>query len=77
MTPAEGGGGAGEYSHCAAQPGRDFEARDLERGVSISEAFSRTGYKKSWITALPSAKKLLLIMKKHLFDVYVYYTSNK
>ena len=42
---APGGG----YSHtlpirvCAAQRGRDFEAPDLER-VSISEAFSRTGY---------------------------------
>ena len=38
----------GWYSHtlpiqvCAAQRGRDFEAPDLERG--ISEAFSRTGY---------------------------------
>ena len=47
--PDPGGGG---YSHtlpirvCAAQRGRDFEAPDLERarGVSISEAFSRTGY---------------------------------
>ena len=29
---------------CAAQQGRDFEAPDLElSGVSISEAFSRTG----------------------------------
>ena len=40
----------GGYSHtlpirvCAAQRGRDFEAPDLERAVSISEAFSRTGY---------------------------------
>ena len=52
----------GGYSHtlpiriCAAQRGRDFEAPDLERGtVSISEAFSRTGYKKLWIMALSSA----------------------
>ena len=50
----------GGYSHtlpirvCAAQRGRDFEAPDLER-VSISEAFSRTGYKKLWIAALSSA----------------------
>ena len=50
----------GGYSHtlpirvCAAQRGRDFEAPDLERGT-ISEAFSRTGYKKLWITALSSA----------------------
>ena len=53
---ARGGGG---YSHtlpirvCAAQRGRDFEAPDLI-GVSISEAFSRTGYIKLWITALSS-----------------------
>ena len=52
--------GGGGYSHtlpirvCAAQRGRDFEAPDLERGT-ISEAFSRTGYKKLWITALSSA----------------------
>ena len=46
MLHARGGG----YSHtlpirvCAAQQGRDFEAPDLElSGVSISEAFSRTG----------------------------------
>ena len=43
------GGGGGPpyitYRVCAAQRGRDFEAPDLER-VSISEAFSRTGYKK-------------------------------
>ena len=57
MTEIPGGGG---YSHtlpiqvCAAQRGRDFEAPDLERGT-ISEAFSRTGYKKLWITALSSA----------------------
>ena len=50
----------GRYSHtlpirvCAAQRGRDFEAPDLI-GVSISEAFSRTGYKKLWIAALSSA----------------------
>ena len=53
------GGGGGGHSHtlptrvCAAQRGRDFEAPDSERGVS--EAFSRTGYKKLWITALSSA----------------------
>ena len=51
----------GGHSHtlpirvCAAQRGRDFEAPDLERGISISEAFSRTGYKILWITALSSA----------------------
>ena len=56
-TDTWGGGG---YSHtlpirlCAAQRGRDFEAPDLER-VFASEAFSRTGYKKLWITALSSA----------------------
>ena len=44
MVQAQGGGGG--YSHtlpmrvCAAQRGRDFEASE----VSISEAFSRTGY---------------------------------
>ena len=27
----------------------------IKNGVSISEAFSRTGYKKLWITALSSA----------------------
>ena len=65
-------GGAG-YSHilpievCAAQQGRDFEAPDLN-GVYISEAFSRTGYKKLSITALSFCLKLLPIMKKHLFD---------
>ena len=54
------GPGEGGYSHtlpirvCAAQWGRDFEAPDLER-VSISDAFSRTGYKNLWITALSSA----------------------
>ena len=43
-------GPEGGYSHtlpirvCAEQRGRDFEAPDLERGRSISEAFSRTGY---------------------------------
>ena len=41
--------GGGGNSHtlpiwvCAAQWGRDFEAPDLEWGISISEAFSRTG----------------------------------
>ena len=55
-TRTRGGG----YSYtlpirvCAAQWGRDFEAPDLER-VSISDAFSRTGYKNLWITALSSA----------------------
>ena len=54
---------------CAAHRGRDFEAPDEHKfiiyiaqntlvydldGVSISEAFSRTGYKKLWITALSS-----------------------
>ena len=40
----------GEYSHtlpiqvCDAQRGRDFEAPDLERGISF-RANSRTGYK--------------------------------
>ena len=29
---------------CAAQRGRDFEAPNLERGVHIREALSRTGY---------------------------------
>ena len=53
-------GGGGGYSHtvpirvCTAQRGRDFEAPDLERGT-ISEAFSRMGYKKLWIRALSSA----------------------
>ena len=38
------------YSHTlpvrisAAQRGREFEAPDFLNGVSISEAFSRTGY---------------------------------
>ena len=41
-------------AQCAAQRGRDFKAPDLER-VSVSEAFSRTGYKKLSITALSSA----------------------
>ena len=47
----------------------------IQNRVSISEAFSRTGEKKLWITALSSAclssacSILLLIMKKHLFDV--------
>ena len=59
-TDTWGGGGAGGYSPtlpirlCSAQRGRDFEAPDLER-VSVSEAFSRTGYKKLSITALSSA----------------------
>ena len=50
----------GGYSHtlpirvCAAQRGRNFEAPDLKRGT-ISDAFSRTGYKKLWITAFSSA----------------------
>ena len=57
-----GPGGGGRHSHtlpirvCAAQRDRDFEAPDLERSIhSISEAFSRTGNKKLWITALSSA----------------------
>ena len=54
-------GARGGYSHtstirvCAAQRGRDFEAPDLELGIPPSEAFSRTGYKKLWITTLSSA----------------------
>ena len=53
----------GGYSHtlpirvCAAQRGRDFEAPDLERGIKIVDH--------GFIFCL----KLLLIMKKHLFDV--------
>ena len=39
------GGGGGGYSHtlpirvCAAQPGRDFEAPDLERGIHFRGVF--------------------------------------
>ena len=42
---AAGGGGGGGYSHtlpirvCAAQRGRDFEAPDLERGISFRGVF--------------------------------------
>ena len=67
-----GGGGVLPYitctGICAAQRGRDFEAPDLG-GVSISEAFSRTGYKKIVDHGFIFCLKLLLIMKKHLFDV--------
>ena len=54
------GRGGGGYSHTlpirvsAAQRGRDFEAPDLERGIHFRGVF---------------CLKLLLIMKKHLFDV--------
>ena len=57
----------GGYSHtlpirvCAAQRSRDFEAPDLERGQSISEAFSRTGYN-IW-----NARKLQFC--KQLFEI--------
>ena len=59
LDPSPTPGGRG-YSHilpiqvCAAQRGRDFEAPDLEPGT-ISEAFSRMGYKILWIMALSAA----------------------
>ena len=66
LAPEEGG-----YPHvlpirvCATQWGRDFEAPDLAR-VSISEAFSTTGYKKLWITALYF--RLLYLLLKIVAD---------
>ena len=52
---------------CAAQQGRDFEAPDLElSGVSISEAFSRTGYNISNARKLRFCKQPLKVFKDRL-----------
>ena len=48
--------------------GRDFEAPDLERGT-ISEAFSRMGYKIVDHGFIFCLKLSLIMKKKHLFDV--------
>ena len=62
------------YSHtlpiwvCAAQRGRDFEAPDLEWGIHFSGVFLN-GVLKNCGSRLYLLLKILLIMKKHLFDV--------
>lgn len=61
----------GGYSHTlpirvyAAQRGRDFEPPDLE-GVSISEAFSRTGYDISNARKLQFYKQPFEIIQGHI-----------
>ena len=74
----------GGYSHtlplraCAAQRGRDnFEAPDLEQGNPFQRRFleqgiifNKMGNKKNVDHGFIFCLKLLLIMKKHLFDVY-------
>ena len=64
----------GVYSHtlpirvCAAQRGRDFEAPDLERGIHFQRRFLERGIKNCGSRGFIFCLKLLLIMKKHLFD---------
>ena len=51
-----GGGTPIHYLQVYVPPnGVVFLKLPIQNGVSISEAFSRTGYKKLWITALSSA----------------------